>query len=106
MSRQMKTVTRCGNKWSINEGLALQREYELLELTVQEIAFIHKRSVDAIVYKLEQEEIIYDKNFARGYQNITETREEVTKIIDSIARRVKNNRKNTTKSCSKSVLTL
>lgn len=91
----MKTLNRYGKKWSTNEGLALQREYELLELTVQDIAIIHKRSVKAIVYKLEQEEIIYNKNFARGYQNITETREEVTQILDSIARRVKNNHKNT-----------
>jgi tRNA A-37 threonylcarbamoyl transferase component Bud32 len=105
MSRQMKTLNRYGKKWSTNEGLALQREYELLELTVQDIAVIHKRSVKAIVYKLEQEELIYDKNFARGYQNITETREEVTQILDSIARRVKNNHKNT-KPCSKFLLSL
>ena len=102
MIHQMKTLNRYGKKWSINEGLSLQREYELLELTVQDIALIHRRSVKSIVYKLEQEGVIYDKNFARGYQNITETREEVTQILDSIARRVKNNHKNT-KTCIKSL---
>ena len=54
-------------KWSIPEILRLQREYELLELTVQEIAEIHKRTVTSIVYKLEKEEIIDSRNHARGF---------------------------------------
>ena len=44
---------RSGNKWTIPELNALEREYELLELTVQEIAVRHKRSVLAIVVRLE-----------------------------------------------------
>lgn len=54
-------------KWSIPEILTLQREYELLELTVQEIAERHKRTVTSIVYKLEKEEIIDSRNHARGF---------------------------------------
>jgi hypothetical protein len=46
---------RNGYKWSVNEILQLQRESELLELSVLEMAKIHKRSVDAIEYKLASE---------------------------------------------------
>ena len=55
-------------KWNINEILALQRQYELLELTVQEIAVKHERSVDAIASKLEKEGFIDNRNNARGYR--------------------------------------
>jgi hypothetical protein len=59
---------RANFKWNINEILALQREYELLGLTVQEIAVKHERSVDAIAYKLERDGFIDDRNNARGYR--------------------------------------
>lgn len=45
-------------KWSINEILKLQREYELLEMNIEEIAQIHERSEEAILWKLEQEGFI------------------------------------------------
>lgn len=48
-------MNRNGNKWNVNELLNLQREYELLELSVEEIAVLHKRSINAILYKLEDE---------------------------------------------------
>jgi hypothetical protein len=51
-------MNRNGYKWNVNELLNLQREYELLELTVQEIALLHKRSTSAILYKLEAESFI------------------------------------------------
>ena len=60
-------ITRRGNKWTINEVLSLQREYELLELSVQEIAERHKRSVTAILCKLEAEGFISSWDDARGY---------------------------------------
>jgi hypothetical protein len=59
---------RNGFKWSINEVLRLQREYELLELTVQEIATLHDRSVNAILCKLEDEGFITNWISARGYK--------------------------------------
>jgi len=59
--------TRSGNKWSIPELITLQREYELLELTVDEIAQRHKRTVFAILSKLESEGIIEVWSTARGY---------------------------------------
>jgi hypothetical protein len=58
---------RQGNKWTINELISLQREYELLELTVQEIAEKHQRSETAILYRLESEGLIESWNSARGF---------------------------------------
>jgi len=57
-------------KWSVNEILSLQREYELQELTIQEIAILHKRSAFSILHKLEKEQIINNFNEARGYEQL------------------------------------
>jgi hypothetical protein len=57
---------RAGNKWTIPELITLQREYELLELTVPEIAERHKRSVFAIVARLESEGLVEIGASARG----------------------------------------
>uniref|UniRef100_A0A6C0CPP4 Uncharacterized protein n=1 Tax=viral metagenome TaxID=1070528 RepID=A0A6C0CPP4_9ZZZZ len=46
---------RYGFKWTIPETLQLQREYELLNLPIQDIAYIHKRSEKAILFKVEKE---------------------------------------------------
>ena len=46
---------RNGFKWNINECLQLQREYELLELSIDEIAIKHKRTPNAIMFKLSSE---------------------------------------------------
>lgn len=59
---------RYGNKWNINELLALQREYELLEWSIQEIAEKHRRSVDAILFRLESEGYISAWHEARGFE--------------------------------------
>lgn len=50
-------LARSGNRWTVNELLALQREYELLGWDVERIATKHGRSVNAIMYKLDQEGI-------------------------------------------------
>ena len=44
-----------GSKWTINEILQLQREYELLNMSLTDIAAKHERTLDAIVYKIESE---------------------------------------------------
>jgi ribosomal protein S8 len=62
----MQTYKRNGNKWSVNELLQLQREYELLELSIQDIAVKHQRTVQSILYKLEAEGFIESWNEARG----------------------------------------
>jgi hypothetical protein len=56
-------------KWNINELIALQREYELLELSIQEIAERHKRNVRAILCRLQQEEFIRDWPEAKGFDS-------------------------------------
>ena len=66
----MNTLRRSGNKWTVNELLQLQRNYELLEMSVQEIAIKHQRSVEAILFKLEAESFIDRWCNARGYNNL------------------------------------
>ena len=63
----MTTNMRYGNRWTVNEILALQREYELLEWSVQQIAEKHRRSVRAILCKLEVEGFIASWDEARGF---------------------------------------
>ena len=41
--------------WTVNECLQLQREYELLGLSIDEIASLHGRSPLSIMYKLDAE---------------------------------------------------
>ena len=62
-------ATRCGYKWTVNEVLSLEREYELLEWTIQDIASKHKRSVRAILCRLEDEGFINSWQEARGIEN-------------------------------------
>ena len=52
-------MSRHNYKWNINELLALQREYELLRLPIQIIAEKHKRTTQAIIHKLIEEELFY-----------------------------------------------
>ncbi len=60
--------SRHGRRWTVNELLNLQREYELLDLSMTEIALNHKRTVMAIMYKLDQENLadfneLYEQTF-------------------------------------------
>lgn len=54
-------------KWNINELLRLEREYDLLELNVNEIGKLHQRTTTAIAMKLHSENIISSFEEARGY---------------------------------------
>lgn len=63
----MNSYKRIGNKWSVNEILSLQREYELLEWSIDQIAEKHKRSVNSILFRLESEGFIDSWNSARGF---------------------------------------
>ena len=60
---------RSGNKWNVNELLSLQREYELLEMSVKDIAVKHGRSEVAILYKLEEEGFIDSWDQIPGYSD-------------------------------------
>jgi len=64
---------RTGFRWTVNEILSLQREYELLEMNVQQIAQKHKRSVESILHKLYVEEITSVWHEARGYSDYKPT---------------------------------
>ena len=64
----MTTYRRAGARWTINECLKLQREFELLKLSVEEIAVLHERSPQAIMYKLDAEGFA-DYNILVGQQN-------------------------------------
>jgi len=46
---------RNGYKWTVNECLRLEREYDLLKLSVPEMALLHKRTINAIMCKLQAE---------------------------------------------------
>lgn len=63
----MNSIKRNGNRWNVNELLSLEREYELLEWTVQQIAEKHQRTERAILFRLESEGIISSWNDARGF---------------------------------------
>jgi len=71
----MSINKRHRNRWTINETLSLQREYELLEWNVYDIAEKHQRTVMAIMSKLQKEEIIGSWNEARGF-NLEEYEED------------------------------
>ena len=64
---QTQTPKRSRLKWTVNECLRLEREYDLLKLSIPEIALLHERTSDSIMYKLDQEGIadfnyLYIKN--------------------------------------------
>lgn len=70
-------------KWNVNELLSLQREYELLEMTIQDIANKHERSIDAILFRLQKEGFIETWIDARGYQEYSKTLPYLAGSLDS-----------------------
>jgi hypothetical protein len=80
----MSIYKRSGKKWSVNELLTLQREYELLELDVQQISSRHERSVEAIVSKLESEGFISTWNDARGYLKIENNTSKINNNVSEV----------------------
>jgi hypothetical protein len=48
---------RSGFKWTVNESLRLEREYDLLKMSIEDIALLHQRTPYAIMYKLDDEGI-------------------------------------------------
>ncbi len=67
----MSTRNRIGNKWTVNEVLSLQREFELLEWDIDQIAEKHGRTANAIMYKLDQEGFAdYDDLYCKYCTNL------------------------------------
>ena len=83
---------RNGKKWTIPEILRLQREYELLELDVNNIALMHKRSPEAIRFKLVNENLVTSFEQIRGYKNIFSSIKEEVAVELSCYRSIKRRR--------------
>jgi hypothetical protein len=74
-------ATRSGYKWTVNECLRLEREYDLLKMSVEDIALLHRRTPFAIMYKLDAEGIadfndLYEGNMDQDESSIEEEEEE------------------------------
>ena len=54
-------------RWTTGEMIRLEREYELLGMTVQDIAVAHQRTPAAILHKLQSEGLINSWNEAPGF---------------------------------------
>ena len=81
----MTAYKRFGNRWTVNECLQLQREFELLQLSVDEISKIHQRTPNAIMFKLDQEGFynynVLSSNYNKLNPNIKEVVFNVKKNI-------------------------
>lgn len=62
---------RSGFTWGINEVLTLQREYELLGLSIDQIAENHNRTPSSIMYKLDAEGFADYNELCRNYSPAT-----------------------------------
>jgi len=79
----MTDCKRNGKRWTISETLTLERDYDLLKLSVQEIAQKHKRSVNSILFKLHAEGLTESLYEANGYTSaISKKRSNVVVIED------------------------
>ena len=79
----MTTYSRNGYKWSVNETLSLQREYELLEWSIDKIAQKHKRSNRAIMYKLSNEGFADYNELCSYYNSSNENCENLDLSVDN-----------------------
>ena len=73
----MDSYKRNNKRWNIHEVIRLQREYELLELSIQEIAKKHERSERAILCKLEKEGFIDNWTNANGFNEYAKGRSDL-----------------------------
>jgi hypothetical protein len=78
----MQQHKRANRKWTINEVLKLQREYELVGMDVNQIAIAHGRSANAIAHRLEHEEIIDKWSDAKGYDIILSCDDQVSDLSE------------------------
>jgi len=79
MSNNNSTAWRNGYKWTVNECLRLEREYDLLHLTVPEMATLHNRTPYAIIYKLHEEGIAdFNELYIKTYGNASATNDDLT----------------------------
>lgn len=62
--------TRNRKTWTVNECIQLQREFELLEWSIDEIAKKHKRTPNAIMFKLDKEGFANYNTLYSEYHNL------------------------------------
>jgi len=67
------TPRRHRARWTVSELNNLHSEYEMKELTVQEIAAIHNRTVYGIMNQLQSEGLIDSMDTARGFNENKQT---------------------------------
>jgi len=86
----MKSNNRNGNKWTVNEVLSLQREFELCGLNVDQIAEKHGRTPTSIMFKLDQEgftdkyrAILEEKMSSRSKKTSTRENDDVSDFTDN-----------------------
>ena len=77
----MTDYKRFGNRWTINECLQLEREFDLLELSIDEMAQRHQRTPNAIMLKLDSEghadyNVLYSNYHALNTQIVSQTKAE------------------------------
>jgi hypothetical protein len=77
-------TSRVNKKWTVTELLSLQREYELLEMNIFDIALKHKRTPKAILYKLNDEGLINDFSDAKGYDKFYMEEENIDDKLASV----------------------
>jgi len=67
------STPRHGNKWTVSECLRLHREFDLLQLSIPDIARLHGRSVNAIMCKIHSEGwATYNDLYVQTYGQYTE----------------------------------
>lgn len=67
----MDKCKRFRYRWTIKECLDLQREFELLKLSIDEIALKHQRTPNAIMLKLDEQGIAEYHVLYNNYHGIT-----------------------------------
>ena len=68
---------RANARWTVNECLRLEREFDLLKLSIEEIAALHGRSTNAIMYKLDAEGIA-------DYNDVFQNRQQKLKVEEQV----------------------
>ena len=74
----MNSYKRFRNRWNVNECLQLQREFELLQMSIDDIALKHQRTPNAIMFKLDQEGFADYNVIYNNYHQLNQT----TPILD------------------------
>ena len=80
----MNKYQRAGFKWSVNEILSLQREFELLGWDIEQIAAKHKRTPYAIMYKLDYEGLADYNVLYSNYHELNSTMPVYIKQTDAL----------------------